>query len=156
MCTCKQCSYACVFLSVCVRVCVCVCVCVCACWCLLPWSEANCIEVDRWQGQRGEEGVRRGHSGAARALDVLSGVKQCWSRLLVEWVTSPVAESVAWFLHCCWGLQPPTLLEAIINLVFVCMHSIYLIWFFLFLCFWTHCVELTTTIPQKNTVFYNF
>ena len=23
-------------------------------------------------------------------------------------------------------------------------------------CFWTHCLELTTTIPQKNTVFYNF
>ena len=22
--------------------------------------------------------------------------------------------------------------------------------------FWTHCLELTTTIPQKNTVFYNF
>ena len=24
------------------------------------------------------------------------------------------------------------------------------------LCFWTHCLELTTSIPQKNTVFYNF
>ena len=23
-------------------------------------------------------------------------------------------------------------------------------------CFWTHCLELTTTIPRKNTVFYNF
>ena len=26
----------------------------------------------------------------------------------------------------------------------------------IFLCFWTHCLELTTTIPQKITVFYNF
>ena len=26
----------------------------------------------------------------------------------------------------------------------------------IFLCFWTHCLELTTTIPQNNTVFYNF
>ena len=24
------------------------------------------------------------------------------------------------------------------------------------MCFWTHCLELTTTIPQKNIVFYNF
>ena len=23
-------------------------------------------------------------------------------------------------------------------------------------CFWTHCLELTTTIPLKNTVFFNF
>ena len=26
----------------------------------------------------------------------------------------------------------------------------------IFLCFWTHCLELTTTIPQKITVLYNF
>ena len=26
----------------------------------------------------------------------------------------------------------------------------------IFLCFWTHCLELTATIPQKNTVFYDF
>ena len=26
----------------------------------------------------------------------------------------------------------------------------------IFLCLWTHCLQLTTTIPQKNTVFYNF
>ena len=25
-----------------------------------------------------------------------------------------------------------------------------------FFCFWTHCLELTTTIPQKNAVFYKF
>ena len=25
-----------------------------------------------------------------------------------------------------------------------------------YLCFWAHCLELTTTIPQKNAMFYNF
>ena len=30
------------------------------------------------------------------------------------------------------------------------------LWEKIFLCFSTHCLELTTTIPQKNTVFYNF
>ena len=30
------------------------------------------------------------------------------------------------------------------------------LWEKIFLCFWTHCLELTTTIPQKITVFYNF
>ena len=29
-------------------------------------------------------------------------------------------------------------------------------WRKVFLCFWTHCLELTTTTPQKNTVFDNF
>ena len=30
------------------------------------------------------------------------------------------------------------------------------LWENIFLCFWTHCLEFTTTVPQKTTALYNF